>query len=306
MKLAKVLIKENGRTNAFRALTPNSESVGIVYENEFYPTESSLSFVEVINSWGKVTSEVKERKISGVGTKFGLKDIKLMAPFAGPSSTIFCVGKNYLEHVNEVDTSAHMKTISKPTAPKHPIIFSKAWTSVIGPGEPVRYPTGISNELDYEGELGVVIGKAGRGISEATAYDHVFGFTIVNDITARDLQRTHQQWFLGKSLDTFCPLGPWIVPKEELLGRDNTLSLDIQTRINGEVRQNGNTRNLLFSIPKLIATISAGITLKPGDILATGTPRGVGAGFNPPKFLKPPDIMVVEIEGIGNLVNAVV
>jgi 2-keto-4-pentenoate hydratase/2-oxohepta-3-ene-1,7-dioic acid hydratase in catechol pathway len=159
----------------------------------------------------------------------------------------------------------------------------------------------VSKQLDYEAELAVVVGRGGRGISRAQAYSHVWGYTIVNDVTARDLQAKHKQWFLGKSLDTFCPIGPWLVTADEI----NPTSLQVRCWVNGELRQDANTADLIFDIPALIETISAGITLLPGDVIATGTPAGVGIGFDPPRFLQPGDRIDIDIEGIGRLSNSV-
>jgi 2-keto-4-pentenoate hydratase/2-oxohepta-3-ene-1,7-dioic acid hydratase in catechol pathway len=185
--------------------------------------------------------------------------------------------------------------------PKAPIVFTKVPECVIATGETVRYPHGVSAQVDYEAELAVVIGREGRGISREEALTHVFGYTIVNDVTARDLQSKHAQWLLGKSQDTFCPMGPWIVTADEI----DAANLSIRCWINDELRQDSNTSLLIFDIPTLISTISAGITLYPGDVIATGTPAGVGIGFDPPRFLKPGDRMAMEIEGIGRLENSI-
>jgi 2-keto-4-pentenoate hydratase/2-oxohepta-3-ene-1,7-dioic acid hydratase in catechol pathway len=201
---------------------------------------------------------------------------------------IICVGLNYRGHAREQGAEV----------PDTPILFAKWPTALIGAGEPIVLPA-ISSSVDYEAELGVVIGKGGRGISKADAYSHVLGYTIINDMTARDLQSEHKQWFLGKSLDTFCPMGPWLVTADEL----EPENLVVKCWINDELRQNANTSDLIFDIPTLIETISAGITLYPGDIIATGTPAGVGIGFNPPKFMKPGDRVTVEISGLGRLSN---
>jgi 2-keto-4-pentenoate hydratase/2-oxohepta-3-ene-1,7-dioic acid hydratase in catechol pathway len=185
--------------------------------------------------------------------------------------------------------------------PESPIIFTKAPETVIAPGEVIRPPDGFAASLDYEAELGVVIGRGGRSISKQNALDHVAGFTIINDLTARDIQARHKQWFLGKSFDTACPMGPWIVTRDECgIG-----PLEIKCWINGELRQNASTRDLIFDIPTLIATISSGLTLIPGDIIATGTPAGVGIGFNPPRFLCAGDEVRIEISKIGVLSNRV-
>jgi 2-keto-4-pentenoate hydratase/2-oxohepta-3-ene-1,7-dioic acid hydratase in catechol pathway len=238
------------------------------------------------------------------GEGIAVSKIVLDAPIPRPFRNILCVGKNYLEHAREFarsgfDTSAKSDS---DAIPKAPIIFTKVPESVIGDGAPICYPYGVSEQVDYEAELAVVIGARGRGIERADAYSHVWGYTIINDITARDLQSTHKQWFLGKSIDTFCPMGPWAVTADDV-EPDN---LTVRCWVNDELRQNANTRDLIFDIPTLIEAISAGMTLYPGDIISTGTPMGVGVGFNPPRFLRPGDRVTIEIEGIGKLSNPVV
>jgi 2-keto-4-pentenoate hydratase/2-oxohepta-3-ene-1,7-dioic acid hydratase in catechol pathway len=229
--------------------------------------------------------------------------VRFAAPIPRPRRNVLCVGKNYHEHAHEFTRSGFDSSASKPAdaIPTAPIIFTKMPETVIATGEAVRYPAGASEQLDYEAELGVVIGKGGRGITKAKAMDHVFGYTIINDVTARDLQARHKQWFLGKSLDTFCPMGPWIGTRDELDGS----RLDVRCWINGELRQSANTKDLIFDIPTLIETISSGLTLQPGDVIATGTPAGVGIGFTPPRFLQPGDLMEIEIEGLGRLSNRI-
>jgi 2-keto-4-pentenoate hydratase/2-oxohepta-3-ene-1,7-dioic acid hydratase in catechol pathway len=243
--------------------------------------------------------EIKGR-IKLDGQPVSLAEVRIEAPIPRPFRNILCVGKNYHEHAHEFTRSGFDAGAKVEDAiPKKPIIFSKPPETVIADGDPIRYPHGVSDSIDYEAELGVIIGKGGRGISKADAYSHVLGYTIINDMTARDLQSEHKQWFLGKSLDTFCPMGPWLVTADEL----EPENLVVKCWINDELRQNANTSDLIFDIPTLIETISAGITLYPGDIIATGTPAGVGIGFNPPKFMKPGDRVTVEISGLGRLSN---
>ncbi len=219
-----------------------------------------------------------------------------------PRRNIFCVGKNYHEHAKEFSQSGFdSSSVNGEFAPPAPVVFTKAPSSAIGHGATIESFAHITQQLDYEAELAVVIGKGGRGIRKADALDHVFGYTIVNDVTARDLQQKHRQWFLGKSMDTFCPIGPWVVTADMLDGAN----LGVQCRVNGELRQDANTRDLIFDIPTLIETISAGMALEPGDVIATGTPAGVGIGFKPPRFLKAGDEVDVHIEGIGTLTNRV-
>ena len=229
--------------------------------------------------------------------------VRLDAPFPHPRRNVFCVGKNYREHAKEFTASGF--DTSAPTAadavPEVPIIFSKVPESVIATGAAIRIPTGVSDAIDYEAELVVVIGRGGRGIRAARAMEHVWGYTIANDVTARDWQHRHKQWLMGKSFDTFCPLGPWAVDAAELDGRDTR----VRCWVNDELRQDARTTDLIFDIPTLIETISAGITLLPGDLIATGTPAGVGVGFTPPRYLQRGDEVRIQIDGIGVLENPV-
>lgn len=230
--------------------------------------------------------------------------IQLLAPIPRPRRNIFCVGKNYFEHAKEFGTSGYDSSTSKPgdEIPKDPIIFTKPPETVIGTNEKIVIPQKVSVDIDYEVELTIVIGKGGKGISQADAMKHVWAYTIINDVTARDWQQRHKQWFLGKSFDTFCPMGPWVVTADEL----NPEDIPVKCFVNGELRQSSNSKDLIFNIPKLIETISAGITLYPGDIIATGTPAGVGLGFKPPKYLKAGDVVRLEVEGVGVLENTMV
>jgi 2-keto-4-pentenoate hydratase/2-oxohepta-3-ene-1,7-dioic acid hydratase in catechol pathway len=228
-----------------------------------------------------------------------LDRVTLEAPVPRPRRNIFCVGKNYHEHAHEFAKSGFDSSAASGAVPKEPIIFSKVPETVVPNRAKVRIDPSVSAAVDYEAELAVIIGKGGRGISKERAFEHVWGYTIVNDVTARDLQGRYSQWLVGKSQDTFCPMGPWAVTADEIDVRDTA----IRCFVNGELRQNSNTGLLIFDIPTLIATISAGLTLKPGDIIATGTPAGVGIGFNPPRYLKGGDVVRVEIDGIGVLEN---
>lgn len=221
-----------------------------------------------------------------------LDAVRVEAPFI-PRRNILCVGKNYQEHVREFEQD---ETALNPAAP---IFFTKAATSVIGTGEEIDSHPGVTQQVDYEGELAVVIGKSGADIAPEDAMKYVYGYTIVNDVTARDLQKKHVQWFRGKSLDTFCPMGPTV-----MVG-GWPLPFTISTRVNGELRQEGTTADLIFSIPELIAQLSSGMTLQPGDVIATGTPKGVGMGMNPPAFLKRGDVVEITIDPIGTLRNTV-
>lgn len=231
-----------------------------------------------------------------------LASVQLLAPIPEPVRNLFCVGKNYVDHAQEFTKSGFDAGQTAADAiPTDPIVFSKTPQTVIGHGEPIWDAAGVSDAVDYEAELAVIIGKGGRGISKGAAMDHVWGYTILNDVTARDWQKRHKQWHMAKSFDTFGPLGPVAVTADEIDGAN----LSLKCWVNDELRQDANTKDLMFDIPTIIETLSKGITLVPGDIIATGTPEGVGIGFNPPRFLKRGDVVAIEISGIGRLENKV-
>lgn len=232
------------------------------------------------------------------GPVLALAEVRLEAPLPRPRRNLWCVGRNYHAHAKELRETVFR---SSPTrTDEWPIVFTKVAQTVIGPGDVVRLPgPAVSSQIDYEAELAVVIGRGGRNIARADALAHVFGWTIVNDVTARDVQMRHQQWDLGKSFDTFCPMGPWIVTADALDGSDTRL----RCWVNDELRQDARTADLIFDIPTLIETCSRGITLLPGDVIATGTPAGVGMGLDPPRWLAAGDVVRIEIDGIGTLSN---
>ena len=236
------------------------------------------------------------------GAPIALGALQLVAPLPRPRRNLFCVGKNYHAHAKEFAGSGFDSSAkSGGDIPAAPIIFTKVPECVIASGEAIVVPAEVSTAIDYEAELAVVIGRGGRRIRRQDAMDHVWGYTIVNDVTARDWQSRHQQWDMGKSFDTFCPMGPWLVSADECDGTRTRL----RCWVNGELRQDAATADLIFDIPTLIETLSAGITLYPGDVIATGTPVGVGIGFKPPKYLQPGDTVRIEIDGIGVLENPV-
>lgn len=228
-------------------------------------------------------------------------DVVLVAPVPRPRRNIFCVGKNYHEHAHEFASSGFDSSAAAGAVPTAPIVFSKVPETVVPSGAPIEIDATVSSAIDYEVELAVIIGTAGRNIRAEDAMKHVWGYTIVNDVTARDLQGKHSQWLIGKSQDSFCPMGPWAVTADEI----DLADCAIKCWVNGELRQDSNTRLLIFDIPTIIAAISNGVTLLPGDIIATGTPAGVGIGFKPPKFLQDGDLVRQEIAGIGILENPV-
>ena len=231
-------------------------------------------------------------------TPVALASITLLAPLA-PRKNVFCIGRNYLAHAQE---SSRARGETDLTLPDVPTIFTKAPTAIAAPGATLRLSPGVSSQYDWEAELAAIIGERCKDVAEGDALSMVFGYTGLNDVTARDLQRAHVQWFKGKSLDDTCPLGPWIVDAAEIGDPQN---LDIALRHNGVIRQQSNTRAMIFSIARIIAELSKGMTLEPGDIIATGTPDGVGFAMEPPIFLADGDEMEVEIERIGILRNTI-
>ena len=231
------------------------------------------------------------------GARLPVDVITLRSPLPRPLRSLFCVGRNYHAHAAELAGSVFN---AKPEAEAWPIVFGKLAECVIGPNDTVQLPApAASVQIDYESELAVVIGRGGRNILRSRAMDHVFGYTVVNDVTARDVQMRHQQWDLGKSFDTFCPMGPWIVTADEVDG----CATRVRGWVNGTLRQDGQTRDMIFDIPTLIETCSRGITLYPGDVIATGTPSGVGMGMKPPQWLRSGDVVRVEIDGVGVIEN---
>ncbi len=281
------------------------ESVGCLAENRkavLDLTAAGLSgdLVSVIENGKKGLAAALE--LAARSTSMPLEEVRLLAPFPRPRRNIICVGKNYYEHSKEFEKSGFDSTSGGQTIPDAPVIFTKATTSVIGPNVPIPASSDPSGSTDYEAELALVIGKQGYKIPRSEALAHICGYTIVNDVTARNLQQVHKQWFLGKSLDGFCPMGPVFVTADEIV---DPTELQVSTWINGELRQRAGVHDLIFDIPTIIETISSLVTLVPGDIIATGTPAGVGIGFTPPKFLVPGDSVKIEIDRIGVLENPV-
>ncbi len=264
--------------------------------------EEGLADLNALILEGDAGLELSRRALKRPKRKVPLTEAVLGAPIPRPRRNIMCVGKNYFEHSKEFEKSGFDSTSGGQTVPDAPVIFTKAPSTVAPLGAEIPSYLDPSQSTDYEGELGVVIGTAGRGITKAAAYGHVFGYVILNDVTARKLQNVHKQWFLGKSIDGFCPMGPYLVTADEV---GDVTKLVLTTQVNGEERQKGVVSDLIFDIPTIIETISRTMTLEPGDIIATGTPAGVGIGFNPPKFLKKGDVVRIAITGLGVLENPV-
>ncbi|KAF3007948.1 hypothetical protein E8E13_011290 [Curvularia kusanoi] len=241
--------------------------------------------------------EAGESNITGAGAPIDASSVNILPPFA--ARDVLCVGKNYIDHAKEFNSSG-FDSSDKVDVPSHPVIFTKRYTSIIADGEDIYPHPEFTATADYEGEIGVIIGKSGFRVTEQDAMSHVWGYTIINDMTARERQRDHKQFYIGKSPDTFCPMGPIAVPASQLKG-----VLRVQTHVNGELRQDATTDDLIFSIPYLIKTMSEGQTLQPGDVLATGTPAGVGLGLKPPVYLKPGDTIAISVTGLGTLTNRI-
>ena len=254
-------------------------------------------------NWQRVASRlssVNAEELVGQGQAVQYDDALIAAPISRPPKNVICLGRNYYKHYLE-GAVARGESGDKP--PDAPIYFTKPHTSIVGPFDPVPLDHDVTEMLDWEAEMGVIIGVGGRKISPADALQHVFGYTVINDVTARDLQSRHQQWFKGKGLDGSCPIGPVVVTPDEL---PSPVHVAIRLRLNGVTKQDANTNQLMFDVPAIIADLSNGITLEPGDIISTGTPDGVGHFAKPPEYLKVGDVMETEIEGIGVLRNTIV
>ncbi|MBO9348722.1 MAG: fumarylacetoacetate hydrolase family protein [Chloroflexus sp.] len=274
------------------------ERVGVLRGDEVIDLSPlAASMLELIESWPDLKAEVQKLVAAAEGGR-ALSAVELRAPIPRPRKNIICLGMNYAAHAIE---SLRAKGLPEKL-PEYPVFFSKMPTAVNHPNAPVPLMPDVSAQRDWEVELAVIIGRRGRDIPASAALDYVFGYTIMNDVSARDLQTRHQQFFYSKSLDGSAPLGPWIVTADEI---PDPHALGIRLRLNGELVQNSTTRDMIFDIPTCIATFSRGITLEPGDIIATGTPAGVGMGMTPQRWLKAGDVMEAEIDGIGVLRNTV-
>ncbi len=263
---------------------------------------SSLGFADmqaVIEAGAAGLARIRAA-MAAPGTTVARVQARLLAPIPRPRRNVFCVGRNYMDHVAEGDRT---RGIQNSELPKFPQFFTKAPECVIADGEaiPDHGATGVTKWLDYEAELTLVIGTAGADIAPEDALRHVYGWTIANDVTGRDLQRRYGQWFKGKSLDRSCPMGPWIIPADELDASD----LAIQLWVNGEQRQSSRTSKMIFDVPTILHHLSLGFTLQPGDVVMTGTPEGVGYAMQPPQVLKAGDVVEIAVEGIGRLRNPV-
>lgn len=275
----------------------NSSGKAVIPFDEIMPGNPPLDMLELIRNFSDDYFRVISAAVAGSGG-IGTEKIRIMPPIPEPIRNIICVGKNYRDHIEEVAKT----TGDEGAVPKYPIYFSKMTDRMLGPDDRIPSHSGMTGELDYESELAVVIGREGRDIPYQRAQDYIFGYTIFNDISVRDVQRRHVQWFRGKSLDGTSLMGPYIVHKSDI---PYPPKLNIGSRVNGQTRQNSNTGNFIFDISTLISDLSRGLTLKCGDIISTGTPSGVGIGFKPPRYLKHGDVVECFVEGIGTLKNTV-
>lgn len=281
----------------------DNTKTGLLINDRVVPLEQlgiSNDMNEIIKDFQKVKKIISENKIENLKT-LDLSDIKLLAPIPRPLRNIMCVGKNYHDHAQEFYGSGFDSSGKKAVA-DFPVIFTKATTSVIATDENIILANDYTNTTDYEGELGLILSKGGKNIKPEDAYDYIFGYTIINDVSARNIQKQHEQWFIGKSPDTYCPMGPAIVTSDEI---GDVTKLKLKTTVNGEVRQDSIVERLIFDIPTLLSTISKTMTLEVCDVIATGTPAGVGIGFEPPVYLKSGDQVEVSIDKLGVLRNTV-
>lgn len=293
----KLLTYKYDGKEALGALTPDGQGV--------LPLEQlGFSFPSMNDLIGQITEEQTEQLKSVIQNaacpSIPYDNVIKCAPIPVPKQDIICLGINYAAHAEE---SARYKKETFERNRDYAVYFSKRVNEAVADGAPILSHSDLLERLDYEAELAVVIGKDAEKVSAENAFDYVFGYTILNDISAREIQSRHKQWYFGKSLDGFCPMGPWIVTKDEFR---NPPLLDIKSYVNGELRQNSTTGLLIFSISHVIEELSHGMKLKAGTIISMGTPAGVGMGFEPPKFMKPGDVVTCEIEGIGRLTNPVV
>lgn len=256
------------------------------------PVNAQGDLMEIVKGGDVALERVRQAMKAPSAVRYKLAEVKVMAPLLAPSK-IIAVGLNYIDHCKEANLPV----------PTEPVLFSKFPNSITGPYDDLTWPEGVTKEVDYEVELGVVVGKQGKDIAESDAMSYVFGYTVVNDVSARDLQFANaKQWDRGKSMDTFCPWGPYIVTRDEIADPHN---LGVRTILNGKEMQNSNTKNLIFNIPQILAYTSQGTTLMPGDLIPTGTPFGVGFSRTPPVFLKHGDECVCEVDQIGAIRNRV-
>ena len=284
-----------------------AESIGALSENGkyVYPltafgiTDQSMN--ELIDNWTLEKKERIENRMSdgGVRPEYRVTELEILAPIPVPKQDMISLGINYMEHAAE---SARYKKEAFGGERPYAVYFSKRINEAVPDKGVIESHSDLTDSLDYEAELAFIVGKDAKDVAEEDVEEYIFGYTIINDVSAREVQTRHKQWYFGKSLDRFTPMGPWIVTADEISFPPR---LAVRSRVNGELRQDGNTKQLIFGIPHIMQELTRGMTLKAGTIVATGTPAGAGMGFDPPKFLKPGDVVECEIESIGRLTNTV-
>jgi 2-keto-4-pentenoate hydratase/2-oxohepta-3-ene-1,7-dioic acid hydratase in catechol pathway len=285
------------RYATFSLPTDPAPRLGIVVGDRMVDASSLAgSLLELIARGPDAWAQAAAFGVAGRGSSYATGDVRWHAPIPRPAKNVFCVGRNYAEHVNE-GARARGEAAKMPEAT---VFFTKAPTAVTGPFDDIRWQTSVTQKVDWEAELGVILGTGGRDIRRADALGHIFGYTVVNDLSARDLQKAHFQFFKGKSLDGFCPIGPVVVTADEFGDPQGKL---VSCRVNGVVKQQQRTSEMIFPVDIIIEQLSRGLTLEAGDIIATGTPEGVGFGRNPPEFLQDGDVLETEIEDIGVMRN---
>jgi 2-keto-4-pentenoate hydratase/2-oxohepta-3-ene-1,7-dioic acid hydratase in catechol pathway len=279
---------------------PEGKLFGTLEDNQFRPLLVGRAVVRDLRHVIKLVGEGAGKLEQGA--PLALDGVRLAAPVGPLAKNVMCVGKNYHDHAQEFAQSGVDQSGDKQEVPTDPVVFTKAVSSIADPFQKISASVDPTNTVDYEGELGVVIGRRCKNVKRADALSYIFGYTIVNDMTARAVQQRHKQWFLGKSLDGFCPVGPVVVTRDAF---GVPAEQELATYVNGERRQHARLRDLIFDVPTIIEIISAYVTLEPGDLIATGTPAGVGIGFKPPRYLQPGDEVRISISGIGDLVNPI-
>ncbi len=280
-------------------LSNGQPTIGALIEEEIIVPLSSIAadMISFIAQGDEALAQA-EQEIRSVKNTVSLEKVKLLPPIPKPIRNIMCLGKNYAEHAHESNRAWG----DKLDLPQFPVIFTKSVFAVNGPYDDIPFDPDVSEAIDYEAELLIIIGQSGKNISRGQAMEHVYGYSVINDLSARDLQRQHNQFFKGKSLDGHAPFGPWIVTRSEI---PDPHSLRVTCQVNGIEKQDGNTEQMIFDIPETIAQLSRGMELYPGDLIATGTPSGVGFARKPPEFLKPGDVVTCSVEGIGSIRNQI-
>ena len=291
-----ITYKNKGDNAAYVGVLVNGDIEIVSLSDNRFPSDMN----EIVKLGSSGLTQIKELLDTDPQT-LSIAEVDLLAPIPRPLRNIMCVGKNYHDHAKEFYGSGFDSSGKKAIA-DFPVIFTKATSSVIATGDEIILANDYTNTTDYEGELGLVLSKGGKNIKAEDAYDHIYGYTIINDVSARNIQKQHEQWFIGKSPDTYCPMGPAIVTSDEI---GDVTKLKLMTKVNGDVRQDSIVERLIFDIPTLISTISKTMTLEICDVIATGTPAGVGIGFEPPIYLKTGDRIEVTIDKIGKLENIV-